>query len=66
MEVLVSTAAPFTYRVPVLPDSVTARCVHPFSGSGPGASSRCSLPFPLMVIAYRGLLVPPAETVRNM
>jgi hypothetical protein len=66
MAVLVSTATPFTYRVPVAPDSVTARCVHSFSASGPGASSRCSLPFPLMVIANRGVLVPPAETVRNM
>ena len=66
MALLVATAAPFTYKVPVLPDNVTARCVHWFSGSGPGASSRCSLPFPVVVIAYRGLLVPPAETVRNM
>ena len=51
------SVAPFTYKVPVLPDNVTARCVHWFSGSGPGASSRCSLPFPVVVIAYRGLLV---------
>jgi hypothetical protein len=66
MALLVATAAPFMYKVPVLPDNVTARCVHWFSGIGPGASSRCSLPFPVVVIAYRGLLVPPAETVRNM
>ena len=62
--VFVATAVPFTYRVPVVPDSVTARCVHSFSGSAAGASSRCSLPFPLTVMANRG--VAPADTVRNM
>ena len=66
MAVLAATAAPFTYRVPVAPDSVTARCVHSFGGSGCGAFSCCSAPFPLTVMANRGLFVPPAETVMNM
>jgi hypothetical protein len=66
MLVLVATTAPFTYSVPVVPASVTARCVQVFSASGSGASSRCSLPLPLTVMANRGLLVPPADTVRNM
>ena len=62
--VFVATAAPFTYSVPVVPASVTARCVHSFTGSGAGAFSRCSLPFPLTVMANLG--VAPADTVRNM
>ena len=37
MAVFVATAVPFTYRVPVVPDSVAARCVHSFSGSAAGA-----------------------------
>ena len=37
MLVLVATGWPFTYSVPVLPDSVTATCDQVFSGSVPGA-----------------------------
>src|SRR5215470_8262996 len=62
--VLVATAVPLTYNVPVLPDSVTARCDHVFSGSALVALRRCSPPLPLVVMAKRGAV--PALTVRNM
>src|SRR5262245_44776061 len=64
MAVLVATAVPLTYSVPVLPDRVTARCDHVFSGSAEVALSRCSPPLPEVVIANRGAV--PALTVRNM
>ena len=54
MAVLVATAVPLTYSVPVLPDSVTARCDHVFSGSCAVPLSRCSPPLPLVVMAKRG------------
>ncbi len=61
---LVATAVPLTYSVPVVPDSVTARCVHVFTGSWPVVLICCSAPPPLVVMAKRG--PPPALTVRNM
>src|SRR5262245_28616472 len=64
MLALVATAVPLTYRVPVVPLSVTATCDHVFNGSCDAALSRCSPPAPLVVIANRG--PDPAFTVRNM
>ena len=39
---LVATGLPLMYSVPVVPDSVTARWVHVFSGSWPLVLSCCS------------------------
>src|SRR5262245_14104923 len=64
MPVLVATAVPLTYNVPVVPDNVTARCDHVFSGSAEVALSRCSPPLPEVVMANRGAV--PALSVRNM
>ena len=65
MLVLVATGWPFTYSVPVVPDSVTATCDQVFSGSVPGPLSCCSAPLPLVVMAKRSG-PPPALSVRNM
>src|SRR5215471_13397767 len=62
--VLVATAVPLTYSVPVLPDTVTATCDHVPRGSCEVADSRCSPPAPLVVMAKRG--PEPALMVRNM
>src|SRR6266487_4675891 len=61
---LVATAVPLTYNVPVLPDSVTARCVHWPTGSWVLVLICCSAPPPDVVIANRGPA--PAFTVKNM
>ncbi len=63
MLVLVPTGWPFTYRVPVVPDSVTATCDQVFSGSVPGALICCS-PLPVVMANRSG--PPPALSVRNM
>jgi hypothetical protein len=64
MALLVPTGVPLTYRVPVLPDRVTARCDQVLVGSWPLRLMRCSPPLPPVVIANLG--PPPALTVRNM
>src|SRR5262245_5595138 len=65
MLVLVATGTPLIYRVREVPDSVTARYDHVFSGSWPPVlDSCCSPPAPPVVMANRG--PPPALTVRNM
>ena len=61
---LVLTATPLMYRVAVVPDSVTARCVQVLSGNWPELFNCCSPPLPVVVIENRGPL--PALTVRNM
>ena len=65
MLVLVPTAVPLTYSVPVLPDSVTATCDQVLSGSSPVPLICCSPPAPLVVMANR-IGPPPALRVRNM
>src|SRR5512144_2761918 len=64
MPVLVPTTAPFTYSVPVLPDSVTATCTHEPAGSADVPLMRCSPPEPPVVIA--NLTPDPLVGVRNM
>src|SRR5215475_2075191 len=67
MPVLVAATLPFTYNVPVVPDKVTARCVHWPVGSAAVPVSCCSPPAPLVVIAnLGGVPVTPAAGVRNM
>src|ERR1044071_3144101 len=41
---LVATGTPLTHSVPVVPDFVTATCVHVLSGSGPEPLICCSAP----------------------
>src|SRR5690348_4378216 len=65
MLVFVATGLPFTYSVPVLPDSVTARCVQVFALTLWLELSRCSAPLPPVLMANRGRL-DPALIVRNM
>src|SRR5215469_9963434 len=64
MLLLVATAWPFTYSVPVLPDSVTATCDQVFSGSVPGPA--ITSPPPLGVASANRSGPPPALSVRNM
>src|SRR5919197_1461359 len=64
MLLLVPTGVPLTYRVPVLPDRVTARCDQLLVGTWPLRLIRCSPALPAVVIANLGPL--PALTVRNM
>src|SRR5215469_10095116 len=64
MLLLVATGWPFTYSVPVLPDSVTATCDQVFSGSVPGAE--ITSPAPLGVASANRSGPPPALSVRNM
>src|SRR5262249_11019211 len=64
MLVLVATATPLMYRVPVVPESVTATCDQTPIGSRPGALGCCSGPLRPVVIAKR--MLPPLEGVRNM
>src|SRR6185503_20896592 len=58
------TCAPLTYSVPVLPDLVTATCVHAPVGSADVPLMRCSPPDPLVVIAKR--MVEPLVGTRNI
>src|SRR5713101_459917 len=64
MLVLVATGWPFTYSVPVWPDSVTATCDQVFSGSVPGPVIES--PPPLGVASAKRSGPPPALSVRNM
>src|SRR4051794_25816857 len=67
MAVLAPDGCPLTYRVPVLPDRVTATCTQAPTGSAAEPSIRCSAPEPPTVMANRGTSpVTPARGVRNM
>jgi hypothetical protein len=65
--VLVPTGTPLTHSVPVVPDLVTATCVHVLTDNGPGPLICCSPPPPVVVMANRtGVPATPARAVRNM
>src|SRR5512138_346311 len=64
MAVFCPTCAPFTYSVPVLPDSVTATCCHEPVGSAAVPLIRCSAPDPPVVMANR--IVEPLVGTRNI